>query len=104
VSDQTENATAPSAEELKKAEQAAKQQEEARKAAKAARRAEKRARRAARVQKIARFTPVLLRESAGIAGAVLLSYAFWAIYPPAGYGVGGLLLMLGATVSARNAR
>ena len=103
MSDETENEAAPTAEELREAEEALEELLEREEAEKQARRAAKRARRAALMQKIARFVPVAVRESAGIAGAALFSYGFWLVYPPAGYIVGGVLLMIGATISARSA-
>ena len=104
MSDETEDAAAPTAEELREAEEAFKELLEREEAEKQARRAAKRARRAARMQKIARFVPVAVRESAGIAGAVLVSYGFWTVYPAAGYVIGGVLLMVGAAFSARSVR
>ena len=45
----------------------------------------------------------LLRETAGLAGAALIAFGAWLAYPPAGYIVGGLLLMAGAVVSTMKA-
>nr|WP_294549941.1 hypothetical protein [uncultured Rhodopila sp.] len=42
-----------------------------------------------------------LTDLAGIAGAGLVSWGVWQIYPPAGYVAGGILLMAGAWFAAR---
>ena len=38
----------------------------------------------------------LLRELAGIAAVGLIAYGAWLIYEPAGFIVGGILLLIGA--------
>ena len=38
----------------------------------------------------------LLRELAGIAAVGLIAYGVWRIYEPAGFIVGGVLLLIGA--------
>jgi hypothetical protein len=45
----------------------------------------------------------LARDAAGLAGACLLSYGAWLVYPPAGFIAGGALLIAGAWLSARGA-
>lgn len=42
----------------------------------------------------------VLRDLVGIAGAGLISYGAWLVYVPAGYAVGGLLLLIGAFLAA----
>jgi hypothetical protein len=44
--------------------------------------------------------PFLARDAAGIGGAGLVAYGSWLIFPPAGYIAGGLLLLVGAWISA----
>lgn len=38
----------------------------------------------------------LVRELAGVAAVGLIAYGTWLIYPPAGFIVGGILLLVGA--------
>lgn len=45
--------------------------------------------------------PVIVRDVAGLLGAALLAYGARLIYPPAGYIVGGLLLLAGSLFLAR---
>ncbi len=54
-------------------------------------------------QKIAAAAPVLLRDGAGLAGAVAIAYGAWLIYPPAGFIAGGVLLLAGAIALSRGA-
>jgi hypothetical protein len=43
----------------------------------------------------------VLRDLGGLAGAGLLAYGAWQSYPPAGYLVGGALLLAGAWIAGR---
>ena len=45
--------------------------------------------------------PALLCDVAGFAGAALVSYGSWLIYVPAGFLVGGVLLIAGAVLFGR---
>lgn len=47
---------------------------------------------------------VLLRDLAGISAVVAISYGSWLIYEPAGFIVGGALVLTGAIAAARGAR
>ena len=42
----------------------------------------------------------LLRDLAGLSGVGLVAYGAWLVYPPAGFIVGGTLLILGALLLA----
>lgn len=42
----------------------------------------------------------LVIDLIGLVGALLISYGAWCIYPPAGYIVGGALLVIAAAVVA----
>ena len=44
--------------------------------------------------------PALLRDLAGLCGVGLVSYGAWLIYPPAGFIVGGSLMIAGALLLA----
>lgn len=44
--------------------------------------------------------PGLLRDLAGLSGVGLVAYGAWLVYPPAGFIVGGSLLVLGALLLA----
>lgn len=44
---------------------------------------------------------VVARDAAGITGAGLIAYGAWLIFPPAGFIVGGLLVLAGAIAAAR---
>lgn len=44
--------------------------------------------------------PVLVRDLVGLAGAGLVSYGAWLIYPPAGFLAGGVLLIAAAALAA----
>jgi hypothetical protein len=46
----------------------------------------------------------IAREAAGLAGATLIAYGAWLAFPPAGYIIGGMLLMAGAVLSACSPR
>ena len=59
---------------------------------------------AAAVRTIAGVVPGLVRDLAGLCGVGLVSYGAWMIYPPAGFVVGGLLLILGALLIALGSR
>jgi len=48
--------------------------------------------------------PVVTRDLAGLAGAGLVAYGAWLIYVPAGFIVGGVLLILAAVLAARAQR
>jgi hypothetical protein len=45
-----------------------------------------------------------MRDFAGLAGAGLVSYGAWLVYAPAGFVVGGLLLLAGAVLHALGAK
>lgn len=47
------------------------------------------------------IAPVLLWDGAGLAGAALIAYGAWLIYVPAGFIVGGLMLLIAAWLRAR---
>jgi len=47
--------------------------------------------------------PALLRDAAGLAGAGAVAYGAWLVYPPAGFMVGGGLLIAGAWLSGKGA-
>jgi hypothetical protein len=40
-------------------------------------------------------------DAAGVAGAALLSFGVWRIYPPAGFIAGGALMLAGSLFYAR---
>lgn len=44
--------------------------------------------------------PALLRDLAGLCGVGLVSYGAWLVYPPAGFIVGGAMLIVGALLLA----
>lgn len=44
--------------------------------------------------------PGLLRDLAGLSGVGLVSYGAWLVYPPAGFIVGGSLMIAGALLLA----
>lgn len=48
--------------------------------------------------------PVIVRDLVGLAGAGLVSYGGWLIYPPAGFITGGLLLIVAAVLAVRAQR
>lgn len=48
--------------------------------------------------------PVITRDLAGLCGAGLVAYGAWLIYVPAGFIVGGVLLILAAVLAARAQR
>ena len=56
------------------------------------------------VRAIAAAVPSLLRDLAGLSGVGLVAYGAWLIYPPAGFIVGGCLLILGALLLALGSR
>ena len=45
--------------------------------------------------------PLLLRDLAGLAGVAAISTGAWMAWPPAGFMVGGALVLAGALLSAR---
>lgn len=51
--------------------------------------------------KLAPLLAPALRDAAGIAGASLIAYGAWRIYAPAGFIVGGALLLAGSLLLAR---
>ena len=58
----------------------------------------------AAVRAIAAAMPGLVRDLAGLCGVGFISYGAWLIYPPAGFIVGGTLLMVGALLAAMGSR
>jgi hypothetical protein len=44
---------------------------------------------------------VVLTDLCGIGGAALISYGVWQVYHPAGLMMGGVLLLAGAVLNAR---
>ncbi len=52
---------------------------------------------------LAPVLPLIARDGAGLAGAGLVAYGAWMIYAPAGFIVGGGLLMAGAYLNAKAA-
>ena len=55
---------------------------------------------AAAVRAIAMVVPGLARDLAGLCGVGLVSYGAWLIYPPAGFIIGGILLIVGTLLIA----
>jgi len=55
---------------------------------------------AAAVRTIAGVIPGLIRDLAGLCGVGLVSYGAWMIYPPAGFIVAGILLIVGTLMIA----
>jgi hypothetical protein len=51
---------------------------------------------------LASLLPKLLRDIAGLAAVAAISYGAWLAWPPAGYMVGGALVLAGALLSARH--
>lgn len=45
--------------------------------------------------------PKVVRDVAGLAGVAAISYGAWLAWPPAGYIVGGALVLVGVLLSAR---
>ena len=43
----------------------------------------------------------MARDLVGIAGAGLISYGAWLAYPPAGFVIGGALMVMAAVLMAR---
>ena len=52
------------------------------------------------VRAIAAAVPGIVRDLAGLCGVGLVSYGAWMIYPPAGFIVAGILLIIGALMIA----
>ena len=48
----------------------------------------------------ARALPDLLRDACGLAGAGAIAYGAWLVYAPAGYIVGGALVLVGVLMSS----
>lgn len=42
-----------------------------------------------------------VRDAIGVCGAALVAYGSWMVYEPAGFIVGGALLLVGAVLHAR---
>lgn len=53
---------------------------------------------------VAGAVPGLVRDLAGLSGVGLVAYGAWLIYPPAGFIVGGCLLILDALLLALGSR
>ena len=49
----------------------------------------------------ARMAPRVLRDLAGLAAVASISYGAWLAWPPAGFMVGGALVLIGVMLSAR---
>ena len=49
---------------------------------------------------ISRKIPDLLRDIAGIIAVAMISYGAWLVYEPAGYIVGGLLMLIGVIMNS----
>lgn len=49
---------------------------------------------------VAKALPDVTRDIAGLAGVGLIAYGAWLVYPPAGYIVGGVLLIVGVLVTS----
>lgn len=49
---------------------------------------------------LAAALPDLVRDVVGMAGAALVSYGAWQVYQPAGFIVGGAMLIAGVAYSA----
>jgi hypothetical protein len=52
------------------------------------------------VRRTSAAMPGFLRDLVGLSGVGLVAYGAWLIYPPAGFIVGGCLLILGALLIA----
>ena len=59
---------------------------------------------AAAVRTIAGVMPGLIRDLAGLCGVGLVSYGAWMIYPPAGFIVASILLIVGTLMIALGKR
>lgn len=57
---------------------------------------------ATRVDTWARWCVDSIPDGLALLGAVLLSYGAWLVYVPAGYIVGGVLLIVGGVIAARS--
>jgi hypothetical protein len=53
------------------------------------------------VKKFIANLPTHARDAAGLVGLCLIAYGAWLVYRPAGFIVGGLLLLAGALLDAR---
>lgn len=49
---------------------------------------------------VARALPDLIRDACGLAGAGAIAYGAWLVYPPAGFIVGGGLVLVGVLMSS----
>lgn len=45
---------------------------------------------------------VLARDAVGVSAVASIAFGSWMIYPPAGFIVGGLLILAGVLLNARN--
>lgn len=54
----------------------------------------------AAVRVVAVAMPGLMRDVAGLGGVGLVSYGAWMVYPPAGFISAGILLIVGALLTA----
>jgi hypothetical protein len=52
-------------------------------------------------RKILGALPILLRDFVGLIGCAAMTYGAWQIYEPAGWMLGGMLLLVGAGALAR---
>ena len=50
----------------------------------------------------ARLAPKFLRDLAGLVAVAAISYGSWLAWPPAGFMVGGALVLVGVLLSARH--
>jgi len=55
------------------------------------------------MRRLAKALPDILRDLLGLCGAGSIAYGAWLVFPPAGFIVGGLLLLGGAWWHARTA-
>lgn len=56
------------------------------------------------MKRIAAAIPSLLIDASGIAGVCLVSYGSWLVYAPAGFIVGGMLLIVAALTLGRGSQ
>lgn len=53
------------------------------------------------LKKFLNALPTVVRDVSGVVGAALVAYGAWRVYAPAGFIVGGLLLLVGSVLAAR---
>lgn len=58
----------------------------------------------AALRSVATALPGFVRDLAGLCGVCLVSYGAWLVYPPAGFLVGGSLMIAGALLLALGGR